>query len=43
LLERKLTKEGLDTLCQSKKELVDLQAELKKIQEHQVQVQIPPK
>jgi len=46
VLERKLTKEGLDTLCQKQNKLVELRTKLDDLlrQEKQYsQIQIPPK
>jgi len=43
LLERKLTKEGLDIICQKQKVLIELQAKLESLQKQQTQIQIPPK
>jgi len=43
LLERKLTKEGLDILCHKQKELFELREQLEILQKQHFQIQIPPK
>jgi len=43
LLEKKLSKEGLDIICQKQKQLTELQVELEGLQKQQTQIQILPK